>query len=111
MTAKHTERKRRVGPRDENVDRGVIEDLEYALCAASRKSVDARYIITRDVANTLAPTMPAVSPRWLAAMTRIGKAANVAIKASPWLMLFAISSPRDCGRSCNFKISTNYGIS
>src|SRR5690349_21231363 len=44
--------------------------------------------------------MPEASPCRIAATTSMGQAINAASRPRPWLTLFAISSPRDCGRSC-----------
>src|SRR5450631_2522438 len=49
-------------------------------------------------AKILTPTMNPASPSLIACMTRNGVAAIAAISPMPWLMLFAISSPRDCSR-------------
>src|SRR3972149_5862560 len=43
--------------------------------------------------------IPAASPCRTDTMTRTGNTASAASKPGPWLRLFAISSPRDCGRS------------
>src|SRR5688572_11761909 len=50
-------------------------------------------------AKTLAPTMNPASPSRTACAMRNGVAASAATSSTPWLMLFAISSPRDCSRS------------
>src|SRR5262249_4747358 len=42
ITAKHTKRKRCIGPGDQEEDRRVIENLEYALRAAPRQRVKER---------------------------------------------------------------------
>src|SRR5712691_4562662 len=46
-------------------------------------------------ANTLAPTIAAAPPRRAAARTRNGVAARAARQPTPWLTLFAVSSPRE----------------
>jgi len=56
------------------------------------------------VAKTLAAAIPAGSPRRYAAIRRTGKAPIATSRPRPWLTLFAISSPRDCGRSGNAEI-------
>src|SRR2546430_7382664 len=46
-------------------------------------------------ANTLAPTIATAPPRRTAARTRNGVTARAARHPTPWLTLFAISSPRE----------------
>src|SRR3990172_11411157 len=54
----------------------------------------------------LVPTTLAALPCCAAAITRIGAAATAASNATPWLTLFAISSPSDCARSRQSSTST-----
>src|SRR4029450_6666021 len=65
--------------------------------------VEATYRITAVPAKTLAPTIANAPPRRAAPSTRNGVAAKAATTPTPWLTLFAISSPREgtCLRLAN----------
>src|SRR5712691_12655766 len=61
-------------------------------------SVEARYSTATVPVNTIAPTIPTAPPRRAAAWTRSGVTATAARKPTPWLTLFATSSPREGAR-------------